>query len=219
MKSCFLIVLFLFLLGCGKKDPQLMVLQGSAFGTTYSIQFHSEDDFDAEKGIDSVLAAVNESVSTYLPSSAISRINRGDTTVVVDSIFKEVLRISKMVHANSGGYFDPTVGVLRNAYGFGTIKPIAQLDRRVLDSLMQYVGLQKVRIRKNGTVFKEAREIYLDFNAVAKGYGIDCLGRYLETQDATDFLIELGGEILARGINVQKKTLGGGNRICRFRTG
>jgi len=199
------LVLFLFLfVSCDNKDSQAIVLQGNAFGTTYTIQFFSEENFNAEKGIDSVIQRVNKSVSTYIPNSDISKINKGDTAVVVDEIFKEVFRISETVHANSHGYFDPTIGVLRNAYGFGDTKPIKDIDKKTIDSLMQFVGFDKVSILGNGNVLKERPEIYFDFNAVAKGYGIDCLGRYLEAQGVTNYLIELGGEILAKGKNIEK---------------
>ena len=71
-------------------SPNLKVLQGNAFGTTYTIQYFSETDFAAKKGIDSIINAVNQSMSTYLPESDISKINRGDSSVVVDEMFREV---------------------------------------------------------------------------------------------------------------------------------
>lgn len=194
----------LALFSCGNESPKATVLQGNAFGTTYTIQYFTEDEFDAQRGIDSVFYAVNKSVSTYVPNSDISRINRGDSTVVVDVIFKEVFRISETVYNKSNGFFDPTIGVLRNAYGFGDEKPLEQLDSLTLDSLRQYVGFQKVMILAEGTVRKEHPEIYFDFNAVAKGYGIDRLGAYLESLGVTNYIIELGGEILAKGKNIAK---------------
>ncbi len=205
MKILYFIPVLALFFSCKEETPQAFVLQGDAFGTTYSIQYYAPEIFDAEKGIDSVLHAVNRSVSTYMPNSDISKINRGDTTVVVDAIFKEVFRISEAVHKNSHGYFDPTIGVLRNAYGFGDTKPVEEIDAHVLDSLMRYVGFNKVTILSSGRVMKEHPEIYFDFNAVAKGYGIDCLGRYLEAQGITNYLIELGGEILTRGKNLSRE--------------
>lgn len=179
-------------------------MQGDAFGTTYNIQFYSEKDIDFKKGLDSVVEVVNHSVSTYIPDSDISKVNRGDSTVVVDSIFKKVFEISEEANEKSHGYFDPTIGVLRNAYGFGDIKPLKEIDSTTLDSLMKFVGFQKVKINSDGTISKEHPQIYFDFNAVAKGFGIDCLGRYLESKGVTDYLIELGGEILTKGENIEK---------------
>ena len=207
MQRLFFLFAFLLLISCENKEPQLKVLQGDAFGTTYTVQYFSSEAFSAERGIDSVIHAVNKSVSTYMPNSDISRINSGDTTVIVDDIFKEVYRISETVFTNSNGYFDPTIGVLRNAYGFGDVKPIKAIDSKVLDSLRQFVGFRKVFISEEGKVVKERPEIYFDFNAVAKGYGIDCIGRYLESKGVSDYLIELGGEILTKGTNTAKGKL------------
>jgi thiamine biosynthesis lipoprotein len=201
-----LLFVFFLIISCGREESKINVVRGDAFGTTYTIQFFSEKDLDTEKGIDSVIYAINKSVSTYMPNSDISRINRGDTTVVVDAIFKEVYRISEAVYTNSHGYFDPTIGVLRNAYGFGDTKPIANIDSKVVDSLMEFVGFRKVSVSNDGKVRKAHPQIYFDFNAVAKGYGIDCLGRYLEKEGVTHYLIELGGEILAKGKNMGKQT-------------
>lgn len=214
MKLIYFISGIVLFISCEEKESQLNVLQGNAFGTTFTIQYYASADKDAnsenfiiEKGVDSVVHAVNKSVSTYMPKSDISKINRGDRTVVVDDIFKEVFRISETVYAKSHGYFDPTIGVLRNAYGFGDVKPIESINGAVLDSLMQFVGFDKVAISGDGTVMKERPEIYFDFNAVAKGYGIDCIGRYLESRGVSDYLIELGGEILSKGTNSAKGKL------------
>jgi thiamine biosynthesis lipoprotein len=205
MRKLIFISVLTLLVSCGKKGPQHVVLQGDAFGTTYHIQFYSEKEFDATKGIDSVIDAVNHSVSTYMPESDISKINRGDSTVVVDSIFREVFNISSEVNRKTNGYFDPTIGVLRNAYGFGDVKPLKEIDSTTLDSLLKFVGFHKVKLNPDGTISKKYPQIYFDFNAVAKGYGIDCIGRYLESKGITNYLIELGGEILTKGENLDKK--------------
>ncbi|QNJ96878.1 FAD:protein FMN transferase [Constantimarinum furrinae] len=196
--------LILFFVSCEDTPESPIVLHGDAFGTTYSIQYYPKTSFDAEKGIDSVIYAVNKSVSTYLPNSDISKINAGDSSMVVDAIFKDVFLISEEVHKKSFGYFDPTVGVLRNAYGFGDAAPISEIDKATLDSLMKFVGFQKVKLLSDGRISKEHPEIYFDFNAVAKGYGIDLIGAYLQKNGVDNFLIELGGEILARGKNLSK---------------
>lgn len=203
MKYLSLVFILLFV-SCGNNDPQPVFFQGDAFGTSYNIQLYANKNVDFQKGLDSVIAAVNQSVSTYIPDSDISKVNQGDSTIVVDKIFKEVFEISQEVNKKTNGYFDPTIGVLRNAYGFGDVKPLENIDRTTLDSLMRYVGFQKVKLNEDGTISKEYPQIYFDFNAVAKGFGVDCLGRYLESQGVRDYLIELGGEILTRGENLAK---------------
>ncbi|WP_026450558.1 FAD:protein FMN transferase [Aequorivita capsosiphonis] len=203
MKYLSLLLIFLFA-SCGSNEPEPEFFQGEAFGTTYNIQLYSKSDVNFQKGLDSVIAAVNHSVSTYIPDSDISKVNRGDSTVVVDSIFKEVFEISSKINKETNGYFDPTIGVLRNAYGFGDVKPLKNIDSTRLDSLMKYVGFHKVKLNNDGTISKEYPQMYFDFNAIAKGFGIDCLGRYLESEGVKDYLIELGGEILTKGENLAK---------------
>jgi thiamine biosynthesis lipoprotein len=205
MKKIVLLFMAVFaLFSCAEEPLKLKVLKGEAFGTTYAIQYFSETEFNAQKGLDSVLALVNKSVNTYIPESDISKINQGDSTVVVDEIFKEVYRISETVYTNSKGYFDPTVGILRNAYGFGDTAPIIEIDSTILDSLRRFVGFSKVKLLGSGKVQKQYPEIYFDFNAVAKGYGIDKIGEYLDAQGVSDYIIELGGELLASGKNLTK---------------
>src|SRR5690554_715017 len=197
-------VLSSILFSCQNKEEVLRFYEGEAFGTSYHIQLYTDSDIDFGNGIDSVVGRVNQSLSTYIPTSDISRINRGDSTVVIDSMFREVFDLSAEVHQKTNGYFDPTIGVLRNAYGFGEMKPLANMDGNTLDSLMQFVGFHKVKLKEDGTIHKDFPEIYFDFNAVAKGSGVDYIGRYLESKGVTDYLIELGGEILAKGENLNK---------------
>jgi thiamine biosynthesis lipoprotein len=195
-------------MACGSPETtDEITLSGEAFGTVYVVKYYdlAADAPAVQKGIDSVIYRVNKSMSTYIPQSDISKINRGDTTVLVDEMFKEVFTLSRKVFETTSHYFDPTVGGLRNAYGFGDTKPIAVIDRARLDSMMRYVGLDKIAISPNGKVTKKYPEVYLDFNAVAKGYGIDRIAVYLKSRGLQHFLIELGGEV--RGIGFNQRSL------------
>ena len=201
------IIWFLFLIlmvSCKNERPQKSFFQGQAFGTTFSIQVYSINEIDFEKGIDSVLSKVNNSVSTYIPESDISKINNGNTAIIVDNIFIDNFNISAEVYEITGGFFDPTIGVLRNAYGFGDTNPIQEIDSLALDSMMKFVGFNKVKLTPENKIEKLYPEIYIDFNAVAKGYGIDLIGSYLDSKGVGNYLIELGGEILAKGKNIEK---------------
>ncbi|MAP54293.1 FAD:protein FMN transferase [Altibacter sp.] len=204
MRKFGVFAVLLVLLSCKNETSKVTVLQGDAFGTTYTIQYVGGDLAGIEKGVDSVIHTINRSMSTYMPNSDISKINKGASDLVVDTDFKAVFRLSEEVHKRSGGYFDPTVGVLRNAYGFGDENPLQKIDSTTLDSLLQYVGFDKVRLTSEGTVEKSHPEIYFDFNAIAKGYGIDRIGAFLTAEGVDAYLIELGGEILAKGTNPAK---------------
>lgn len=209
-KIVFALIILISTLGCKETstEPELKLntVSGPAFGTTFNIQFYAHGFVDVPTGLDSIFNVVNNSVSTYLPDSDISRINKGDSTVVVDTIFTRVFALSAKIHKQSDGYFDPTVGVLRNAYGFGDTKPLRDLNKTVIDSLMQFVGFNKVLLNSNGTITKQNPNIYFDFNAIAKGYGIDCIANYLDSFGLENYLIELGGELVAKGINLNKKS-------------
>ncbi len=174
--------------------------RGEAFGTTYSIIVTDNKSVDLHFEIDSVIKVVNQSMSTYIPSSDISRINRGDTRVLVDHMFRDVFELSDQIYQKTGGYFDPTVGVLVNAWGFGPGEKMDLTDMKV-DSLMQYVGYSKVKLTEDHHIVKEHPSIYFDFNAIAKGYAIDRLGVALDQRGLKNYLIEVGGEIVTKGIN------------------
>lgn len=177
---------------------------GEALGTSYSIIYQADQKFDYQKEIDSVFETINHSLSTYLPDSDISRINNGDTTVVVDHMFEEVFNLSKEVYDRTNGYFDPTVGVLVNAWGFGPGKQI-QLDSAKVDSLMNYVGFDKVRLTAKNKIEKSSSFIRFDFNAIAKGYAIDRLAEMMDARNIQNYLLEVGGEIVAKGENQIKQ--------------
>jgi len=188
-----------FIVSCTDlSNSQLQKLEGNALGTTFHITYFDSQKRNFSKQIDSLLHAINKSLSTYIPSSDISKINQGDTTVVVDAYFEEVFNKSKVIYKETDGIFDPTIGSLVNAWGFGPQKTMTSLSKIQIDSLLQYVGFDKVLL-KNHHIIKADKNIYLDFNAIAKGYAIDIIGRYFESQNISKYLVEIGGEIRARG--------------------
>lgn len=206
MKRYFFGCIFFFLIvfsSCKEEvKEQVFRLQGTVFGTTYNITYKGTSEY--QKSIDSLFYLVNKSVSTYIPTSDISKINGGDTTVVVDTIFTEVFKKSKRIFKETEGYFDPTVGNLVNAWGFGPKKELNDLDSIQVKNHMKLVGLNKVSI-EDGKIKKENSKIYLDFNSIAKGFGIDVVGRFLESKKIKNYLIEIGGEIRARGVSPKNK--------------
>ncbi len=203
----FYFFLIVSLVACTSPKDDEITIRGEAFGTTYAVKYFGQEG-DAEniqRGIDSIVTAVNKSMSTYIKQSDISKINRGDSTVVIDDMFLDVFMLSGDIHKTTSGYFDPTVGILRNAYGFGDTLALNDLSEGTVDSLMQYVGWNKVNLKKDRTISKKYPEIYFDFNAVAKGYGIDRIASFLDGRKLENFLIELGGEISASGVNLSSK--------------
>ncbi len=201
----FLLIVILTVLGfgaCGKKaekkvaKQEITKLEGAIFGTTYHIKYL--DTINHQKAIDSLFDLMNKSLSTYIPTSDISRINKGDTTVVVDDLFVEVFQKAKKIYDETEGYFDPTIGRLIDAYGFGSGKEKKNLSQEEIKELMVGVGFDKVTL-KDRKVYRENDNIELNVNAFAKGFGIDVIGRLLENRGIDNYLVEIGGEIRARG--------------------
>ncbi|WP_297763347.1 FAD:protein FMN transferase [uncultured Muriicola sp.] len=197
----FVSLLSILLVSCQQQKPWIKNTNtGDALGTSYSIIYLANDSLDLKHGIDSVFQVVNASMSTYIPSSDISRINKGDSSVVVDAMFREVMAISREVYIETNGYFDPTVGILVNAWGFG---PGVQtsMDSATVETLRSFVGLDKIKVTEDFRIEKESPEIQIDFNAIAKGYAIDRLAAFLDNKELQNYLVEVGGEIVAKGEN------------------
>lgn len=198
------IITLLFFTSCKQEiQKQDFVLKGGVFGTTYKITYLNASQ-NYQKSLDSLFNDINNSVSTYISNSAISRINRDEKEVVVDAIFKEVFKKSKRIYKETYGFFDPTVGNLVNAYGFGPKKEKKNLTNEEIDAQMQFVGLNKV-ILKDGRIEKEHPKVYLDFNSIAKGFAIDIVARFFDTKHIDNYLIEIGGEIRAKGTKANDK--------------
>jgi len=192
--------IILLILSCNKTSSSSKKLKGFALGTSYSIQYTSEiPERQVQKGIDSILYLLNKSLSTYLPNSDISKINRGDPFVIVDSHFIKVFKKATALWKATTGYFDPTVGALVNAYGFGPGQRLNTINQYQLDSLLFLTGWEKIKLLPNGTVKKQHPDIYIDFNALAKGYVVDLIGNYLSGLGDSSYMVEIGGEIMAYG--------------------
>ncbi len=207
MKKIKFYSIFLFLLiflSCKKEIiTKDFTLKGVVFGTTYKITYlNAEKNY--QKSLDSLFVAFNNSLSTYIPDSDISKINQGNTTIVVDDYFKEVFKKSKKIYNETNGFFDPTVGNLVNAYGFGPKKGNTTLSNEELKNQLKLVGFNKVKL-VNNKILKEDPNIYLDFNSIAKGFSIDIVARFFNEKRIDNYLIEIGGEIRAKGTKKEGK--------------
>ena len=202
--SLFVVLAFV---GCtSNTEPQR--LSGYALGTTYNITyFDNRANPNLVPAIDSVFYVLNKSMSTYIKNSDISKINRGDDQVVVDHHFKAVFNASKAVFTATQGFFDPTVGSLVNAYGFGPEEGLATLTASDRDRLLALTGFEKVTLLKEGRILKTNPNIYLDFNAIGKGYAVDVLSSMMEKRFGyTNTLVEIGGELQAKGKHILKNS-------------
>ena len=191
--ACF--VCFVILTACGTQ-PQKITLQGLAQGSYYAVTYFDEQNRNFQQEIDSIFHAVDLSVNLWVDSSVISKVNRNEE-VTLDSIFIDNFRIAQEAARLSDGYFDPTISPIVTAWGF-SYKNGDSITPQLIDSLKLLVDYRKIRI-ENGKAIKESPDMTLDFNAIAQGYTSDLIADFLESRGIKNFLVDTGGEIMARG--------------------
>ena len=170
------------------------------FGTSFHVTYQC--DSDLTESIKTELMKVDASLSPFNEESVISAINN-NKEVRPDQMFIEVFNLAMGISKDTDGAFDITVAPLVNAWGFG-FKNGSQPSKQQVDSLMQIVGYQKVRLT-DGIVMKHDPRIMLDCSAIAKGYGTDCVAKLLRSRGVENFMVEIGGEIVTRGVNPDRK--------------
>ena len=171
--------------------------KGFIFGTVYNITYQS--DKNLEKEIIRELDKVDASLSPFNEKSIISKINRNEEAVV-DNYFYDVFNLAMQISEDTNGAFDITVAPIVNAWGFG-FKSGSSPTSQYIDSLKQFIGYKKVRINKDKHVVKQDERIMLDCSAIAKGYGSDVVARLFNAKGIKNYMIEIGGEIVASGLS------------------
>ncbi len=189
------VVALLMLQGCKKPEPVRIV--GEAQGTYYSIIYYDSLNRNLKKEIDSLLDAFDRSVSLWVPQSVLSRVNGNDTGVVLDKHFIGNFNLSRRISRETGGAFDATVSPLVEVWGFG-FESRKHVDKHIVDSLLPLVNYKNIKI-ENGKVVKKDPRMKLDFNAIAQGYSVDLTGSFLESKGIRNYLIDIGGEVKAKG--------------------
>ncbi len=183
--------------GKGKQaDPDYTTCEGNVFGTYYHITYHYGADIQTK--IDSVLKDVDNSLSTFNQNSTLAKINDNRSTDT-DSMVRTVFTLAKQISENTDGAFDVTVAPLVNAWGFG-FKNKENVSDSLIQEIKKHVDFTRVNLDGNQIV-KADTAMMLDFSAIAKGYGVDVVGNYLESLNIHDYMVEIGGEIRLGGQN------------------
>jgi FAD:protein FMN transferase len=172
-------------------------IEGEAQGTTYHITYFDKQNRNLKPEIEVILANFDKSVSTYLPTSIISKINANQENIKVDTYFKTCFKKAKEVWKNTNGAFDPTVYPIINAWGFGPGKK-QKIEKSKIDSMLQFVGMHLIELKGNAIIKKDPR-VGLDFNAFAQGYSVDVVSDFLKSKKIKSFIVEIGGEVYASG--------------------
>ncbi len=190
-----LLVSLSLLASCGGSERYRNV-EGMVWNTLYHVSYRGPAAL--ADSLPAVFQRVGGSLSVFEESSVVSRVNASDS-VEVDSLFIAVYNKSREINRLSHGMFDPTVSPLVSAWGFGPgHRPTA--DTLAIDSIMRFVGIAKTRLDGH-RIIKDDPRIQFNFSAIAKGYGCDQAGEMFLSNGVTDFLVEVGGEIVARGKN------------------
>ncbi|MEO2099695.1 MAG: FAD:protein FMN transferase [Flavobacteriaceae bacterium] len=204
LKKFYSLALLLILFSCQSKlNSEVQRFSGFALGTSYAITYVSSavKIEVIQREVDSIVEVMNASMSTYIPDSDISKINNGDSLLQVDSHFEKVYHKATVVWKKTEGYFDPTVGALVNAYGFGPKANLNHVSKNERDQILKYTGWNKTRLTSKKTIQKEHPQLFFDFNALAKGYAVDLIAELLRSKGIDSFLVEVGGEIVAQGLS------------------
>jgi FAD:protein FMN transferase len=199
-KYWFTVVVAIFILftGCNDRSQEHKIqFAGQAQGTYYIITYFANDTLANQHEMDSLLNDFDQIASIYQNNSLISRINRNETYEVTDHYFNEIFKLARRISEETNGAFDVTVGPLVNAWGFG-FKNRMEMNQQKVDSLLVFVGYQGIRL-ENHKIIKDHPNTQIDFNAIAKGYAIDVAGGFLESRGIRNYLVDIGGEALAKG--------------------
>lgn len=215
MKNILFVIIGLLFIIIGCQQPAKQIhLEGFAQGTYYNIRYYDPQNRNLQVEIDSLLADFDKTASIYDEASIISRINRNEDSISLNDDFEQLYAFSREVSLQTNGAFDITVGQLVNAWGFGPEMRQAMTQEKV-DSLLFCVGFEKISL-KDGKLVKQTPCIKLDFNAIAQGYSVDKIGIFFDSLQINNYLIDVGGEVLAKGdkngqpwmVGIEKPTSG-----------
>lgn len=211
------VLITLPILGCSQQE-QILKISGPTMGTEYHISWVAEktrnsrplSELQVKALVDEVLVGINKSMSTYDPQSELSILNSNyqDGWQIISADLYRVLMMSMQLNRQSLGAFDITVGPLVNLWGFGPNKSQDAMPEEGRIALaMSGIGSDVINLRQRDESYelKLSSPRYMDLSAIAKGYGVDVVGRLLQKQGIERYLVEIGGEIIARGRKPEDK--------------
>ncbi|NGZ12708.1 FAD:protein FMN transferase [Vibrio aestuarianus] len=196
----------LVLAGCEKPVEQVH-LSGPTMGTTYNIKYIKADGIPSsesvQKEVDRLLEQVNDQMSTYRKDSELSRFNQFQETTpfTVSSqtatVVKEAIRLNQLTL----GALDVTVGPLVNLWGFGPeARPDVVPTDAELANRMANIGIEHLSATGT-TLSKDLPNLYVDLSTIAKGWGVDVVADYIQSQGIENYMVEVGGEMRLKGVN------------------
>lgn len=196
--------LVLMFFSCSQKQKMITNrLSGMALGTSYNIIYISDTTLKVKEDINKLYDTINKVFSTYTEDSEISKINLSKTYYNTSEIFRKVFLIAKEIHRNTDGYFDPTVGILVRDLGLSS--RLENIKKGInKEEYRELIGFDKITLNNN-VIEKKNKNIFIDFNAIAKGYTVDLIAEYFDSKKVDNYLIEIGGEVVAKGKKINDK--------------
>jgi len=190
--------LLILMVSCENSPSKYIYNEGFIYGTMYHIVYESPDGKDLQAEINEKLNDYNLIFSTYEEESIISKVNNNER-IKLSPLFIECYKRSMEISEITNGAFDITAGPLVNAWGFGP-EDKRKMTTEVIDSLKELTGYKKIEL-KDGQIIKKNPNMKLDMSAVAKGFTCDLIAEFLENKGCENYMIEIGGEVVALGKN------------------
>ena len=194
---------------CQSNNYKILLINGLTMGTTYSIKIKTANAaVNKEKiraDIEKILLEINQKMSTYIVDSELSVINFSnslDSNLISDDLFK-VISHANTISKTTNGAFDITVGPLVNLWGFGPNKSENKIpSNEEIELIKKNIGYKKIYLNKETTSIKKLHpDLYVDLSGIAKGFAVDKIALYLNSYNLENYLVEIGGELIAKGTN------------------
>ena len=207
----FILVIFLIkgASACQQTNYEILILNGLTMGTTYSVKINADNAFVEKNkisdGIDEILSEINQSMSTYIKESELSNINFStvsDWQSISDDLF-EVIDHAINVSLKTNGAFDITIAPLVNLWGFGPDELQNKIPTdEIIELTKKNTGYKKISIDKSlKKISKLDPNLHIDLSGIAKGFAVDKIARYLDKRGFKNYLVEIGGELIGKGLN------------------
>ena len=199
------LVIFIALLNIScNSNKNYQIINGSAMGTNYQVKFNNTNNKSISKSsIDSIFQKLNNQMSTYDSKSEISIFNKSKNNLKISNEFQYVINRSKFWTKVTSGAFDITIFPLLSMWGFGPFgsgKITKIPERNLIQDKLSFIGSKNITI-DNNILIKYNENVEIDVNAIAKGYGVDLVFEFLDRHNMKDIMVEVGGEIRAKGKN------------------
>ena len=198
-----LFVIILTFNSCQNSTSKYIYNKGFIYGTVYSIVYESPDGKDLQEEITEKFREYTMVFSTYEKESTISKINNNEQ-VQMSKEFITCYNRSMEISEITNGAFDITAGPMVNAWGFGPEKK-KKMSQEKVDSLIAITGYKKIRM-VDGAIIKDDPDMKLDMSAISKGYTSDLIAAFLIENGCANYMVEIGGEVVAKGKNEKGKT-------------